>query len=370
MVLYLQNKSLLRFFIFVCLLACFSFFGCQVSSSEFKIKKIGKGLSNPWGIAVLSEDEILVTERVGNLYKINLINGSTKSIKNVPEVVAQRQGGLLDILVDKKSKNNIYLCFSKREAEGVSTALSVSSLKNNELVSTKILFSSNNRSNSTVHFGCRIGIKDKFVYMSIGDRGDRHQSQNTLSHAGSIIKVNKYDGSTHESSNIENNWLPELFTKGHRNPQGMAINSVTGDIWINEHGPKGGDEINVLKRGRNYGWPVVTHGKEYFGGKIGEGIKTLKGFQDPIWVWIPSIAPSGMAFYEGDMFPEFKGHLLVSSLKFKSLYLVKLSNGLPYTEEFFFKNKFGRIRDIEVLNDGSIVIINDLKNGGIYHIYR
>ena len=370
MVLYLQNKSLLRSFIFVCLLACFSFFGYQVSSSEFKIKKIGKGLSNPWGIAVLSEDEILVTERAGNLYKVNLINGSTKSIKNVPEVVAQRQGGLLDILVDKKSKNNIYLCFSKREAEGVSTALSVSSLRNNELVSTKILFSSNNKSNSTVHFGCRIGIKGDYVYLSIGDRGDRHQSQNPHSHAGSVIKINKYNGSLPNGSNFQNDWLPELFTKGHRNPQGMAIDLENGDIWINEHGPKGGDEINILRKGKNYGWPIVTHGKEYFGGKVGKGIKTLKGFEDPIWYWVPSIAPSGMAFYNKDMFPEFKGHLLVSSLKFKSIYLVKLKTGLPYSEKVFFKNKFGRIRDIEVLEDGSILIITDMKKGGVYKLFR
>ena len=193
MITYLHNKSLLKSFIFICFLTCSLSVGYQASSSEFKVKKIGKGLSNPWGIAVLAENEILVTERVGNLYKINLINGSTKSIKNVPEVVAQRQGGLLDILVDKESKNNVYLCFSKREAEGVSTALSVSSLRNNELISTKILFSSNNRSNSTVHFGCRIGIKGDYVYLSIGDRGDRHQSQNPRSHAGSIIKINKYN---------------------------------------------------------------------------------------------------------------------------------------------------------------------------------
>ena len=363
-------KSLLKSFNFVCFLACISFFGNQVSSSEFKVKKIGKGLSNPWGIAVLSEEEILVTERVGNLYKVNLINGSTKAIKNVPEVVAQRQGGLLDIFVDKENKNNIYLCFSKHETEGVSTALSVSSLKNNKLVATKILFSSNNRSNSTVHFGCRIGIKGDYVYLSIGERGNRTQSQNPRSHAGSIIKINKYDGSLPKLSSPKNNWLPELFTKGHRNPQGMAIYFENGDIWINEHGPKGGDEINILKAGKNYGWPIVTHGEEYFGGKVGDGIKSLKGFEDPIWYWVPSIAPSGMAFYNKDMLPEFKGHLLVSSLKFKSIYLVMLKSGLPYSEKVYFKNKFGRIRDIEVLIDGSILIISDKRKGGVYRIFR
>ena len=161
-----------------------------------------------------------------------------------------------------------------------------------------------------------------------------------------------------------NSWPAEVYTKGHRNPQGMAINSKTNEIWVNEHGPKGGDEINVLKPGKNYGWPIVTYGEEYWGGKIGQGITSLEGFEDPIWYWVPSIAPSGMIFYDKNMFPEFKGHLLVSSLKFKSLYLVKLENELPQKELVLFKKRFGRIRDIEQLNDGSILIISDEKKGG------
>ena len=150
----------------------------------------------------------------------------------------------------------------------------------------------------------------------------------------------------------------------------FSINSKTNEIWVNEHGPKGGDEINVLKPGKNYGWPIVTYGEEYWGGKIGQGITSLEGFEDPIWYWVPSIAPSGMIFYDKNMFPEFKGHLLVSSLKFKSLYLVKIENGLPQKELVLFKKRFGRVRDIEQLNDGSILIISDEKKGGLYKIYR
>ena len=242
-------------------------------------------------------------------------------------------------------------------------------LKEDKLISKKILFKSNNVSESGVHFGCRLAILNDEIFMSIGDRGNRYEAQDANSHAGSVIRVNKYDGST-KGKKVYNGWPAEVYTKGHRNPQGMAINSKTNEIWVNEHGPKGGDEINVLKPGKNYGWPIVTYGEEYWGGKIGQGITSLEGFEDPIWYWVPSIAPSGMIFYDKNMFPEFKGHLLVSSLKFKSLYLVKIENGLPQKELVLFKKRFGRVRDIEQLNDGSILIISDEKKGGLYRIYR
>ena len=360
-------KSIALFFMVI---AVFSF-SAPSFSQDFKFKKIGNSFAHPWGIAVYSDDEVLITERGGNLFKVNIKNGSKLKIRNLPRVFSVRQGGLLDILVDQNSgsKRTIYICYSSKVVNGSSTSLLVGELEGNELKKKKVLFRANNVSDSSVHFGCRLAILGNEIFMSIGDRGNRFEAQDKNSHAGSVIRLNKVNGSSQNLNNV-NSWSPELFTKGHRNPQGMAINPRTNEIWVNEHGPKGGDEINIIKLGRNYGWPIVTFGEEYWGGKIGQGITTLEGFEDPIWYWVPSIAPSGMTFYNKNMFPEFKGNLLVSSLKFKSIYVVELKNGMPFKEKALFKNKFGRIRDIEQLKDGSILIISDEKNGGLYKIYR
>ena len=365
------NITLFSSLIIFLLTATFFTFCTPSFAQDYKVKKVGKTLSHPWGISVFDNNEVLVTERRGNLFKVNIKTGLSIKIRNLPEVFNNRQGGLLDVLVDKKSisERNVYICYSSKVIGGSSTSLLVGTIKNNELTNKKVLFRANNVSASSVHFGCRLAIVDNEIFMSIGDRGNRYEAQNIKSHAGSIIRINKINGSAKNLNNI-NSWLPELFTKGHRNPQGMAVNTETNEIWINEHGPKGGDEINIIKIGKNYGWPIVTFGKEYSGGKIGKGITSLKGFEDPIWYWVPSIAPSGMTFYNKNMFPELKGHLLVSSLKFKSLYLVELKNNKPFRETILFKNNFGRIRDIELLNDGSILLISDEVNGGLYKIYR
>jgi len=366
-----QKILFLKSISFFCLtIAVFSFSTPSVSQ-EFKFKKIGKSFSHPWGITVYSDNEVLITERGGNLFKVNIKNGSKKKIRNLPKVFNVRQGGLLDVLVDQNSgsKRTVYICYSSKVVNGSSTSLIVGELDENELIKKKVLFRANNVSDSGVHFGCRLAILGDEIFMSIGDRGNRFEAQDIKSHAGSIIRINKLNGSSQNLNNI-NSWSPELFSKGHRNPQGMAVNPKTNEIWINEHGPKGGDEINIIKLGKNYGWPIVTFGEEYWGGKVGQGITTLEGFEDPIWYWVPSIAPSGMTFYNKNMFPEFKGNLLVSSLKFKSIYLVELKDGIPTKEKVLFKNRFGRIRDIEQLKDGSILIISDEKKGGIYKIYR
>ena len=356
---------------FFCLIIALFFFSTPSFTQDYKVKKIGKSFSHPWGIAVYSDNEILITERGGRLFKVNLQNGSKLKIKNLPKIFSVRQGGLLDVLVDQKlgSKKKVYICYSSKVSNGSSTSLIVGELQGNELIKKKVLFRANNVSDSGVHFGCRLAILGSEIFMSIGDRGNRYDAQNMKSHAGAIIRINKLNGSSQNLNDI-NSWSPELFSKGHRNPQGIAVNPKTNEIWINEHGPKGGDEINIIKLGKNYGWPIVTFGKEYWGGKVGQGITTLEGFEDPIWYWVPSIAPSGMTFYNKNMFPEFKGNLLVSSLKFKSIYLVELKDGIPTKEKVLFKNRFGRIRDIEQLKDGSILIISDEKKGGIYKIYR
>ena len=230
------------------------------------------------------------------------------------------------------------------------------------------IFVSNKPSRSGVHFGCRLAIKDNILYASVGDRGERNNAQNPRNHSGTIIHINLSPAKTPRSPN--KNWAKEIYSIGHRNPQGLIFNDRTGELWSHEHGPRGGDEINIISYGNNYGWPKVSYGKEYIGGDIGLNYSP-KGFTDPVWKWTPSIAPSGMAFYYGKMFPELRGKLLIGSLKFMRLFVVSMGkNGYPTSETSILKNVVGRVRDVEVLKDGSILILNDEQDGGLFRISR
>ena len=211
--------------------------------------------------------------------------------------------------------------------------------------------------NSHAAGGKLVKIDENHIGLTIGDFNIFGLSQDTKSIYGKIYSINV------NNSNLK------LISSGHRNPQGLH-KVLDRDILIEtEHGPRGGDEINIIKKDKNYGWPIITSGEEYFGGKIGEGSYSPE-YESPLWTWIPSIAPSGMAFYDRNMFENFKGHLLIGSLKFKSLYLVKIKDNLPISEEIIFQNKIGRIRDVEVGWDGSIYLLTDEKKGGLFKLYK
>ncbi len=325
------------------------------SLKDARIAKIGGDFAHPWGISLLNTDSALVTERDGRLTRLNLTTGERQAITGLPSVHAKRQGGLLDVLAHD---GMVYFCFSRIVDGGAATALGKAILIDHQLEAVEVIFTSNLISRSGVHFGCRLAAQDGAIYLSHGDRGSRDTAQDMTSHGGAVVKI---DLATDASS---------IFTKGHRNPQGMAIHPKTGAIWVNEHGPRGGDEVNILKAGANYGWPIVSHGREYSGRQVGDGLKTKAGFADPIWTWVPSIAPSGMAFYDGDMFPEFKGGLLVTSLKFRSLYHVILEDDLPKVETPYLNRIVGRLRDVEVLPDGALLLLSDEAQGGVYKIWR
>ena len=342
--------------------------GLQANLNNSKIEKITPDLSNLWGIVKLNNSEILVTQRSGKLFKVDVFKKKILEIKNLPEVIAKKQGGLLDIEIKKTSeKLFVYICFSKPEKNKLSsTAIVEAELSGSMLIKQKIIFKTEAHK-SSVHFGCRLLINNNSLYATLGDRGNRKNSQNPKNYAGSTIKL-----SLPQNSIINKNtksWEKNIFSIGHRNSQGMAMNPNTGEIWQHEHGPKGGDEINIIKKEKNYGWPIVTHGKEYWGGQI-SNYKTKLGYEDPVWVWIPSIAPSGMVFYDKEMFKELNGSLLVGSLKFRRIYKIELEDNLPAREEIVLDNKLGRIRDIEIMDDGSLIIINDEVNGGVYRIYN
>ena len=344
----------------------FLFFNNAVYSDiQVNIERVGEPIAHPWGVSQIDGSHYLVTARSGELFKVDINTGQHQPISNVPAVFAKRQGGLLDVGIENST---VYLCYSRPMPDGkAATALYRAELAGNALQGGKVLFTSNFLSTSGHHFGCRIVLVEDFIYLALGERGERDTAQDNALYSGAVIRLTK-EG--HLAPASGDNWPKGVFTKGHRNPQGMARHLRTGEIWLHEHGPKGGDEINILQAGANYGWPIVSHGREYYGGKVGEGLTKAEGFADPAWVWIPSIAPSGMAFYDRDMFPELKGGLLVGSLKFRSLYHLRLEGEKPASEEVILKQQIGRIRDVMVAEDGAILLLSDEVNGGLYRLSR
>ena len=365
-----------------------------LEAKTFGVERIGARLQNPWGMDFITDTSMLVTERRGRLWRYDLDSGSRVEIGNVPDVVAQGQGGLLDVLVhEQDGQDVVYVCYSRAVEAGVATAVNRAVLGDDSLEDSRIIFTSNTAKRGGRHFGCRMVISENHLYLSIGDRGDRDTAQDGALHGGSVVRLG-LDGSVPDdnpianspstsnssasSSSVDNpdakdwpdvqDWVAENYTIGHRNPQGMAIHPETGALWVHEHGPRGGDEINILKAGANYGWPITSHGREYSGGAINNGLRSAPGVTDPVWVWVPSIAPSGMAFYQGDRFPELKDTLLVGSLVFRSLYVVVLEGGVPKREEAILKRRIGRVRDVAVGVDGSVLLLSDEHGGGLYRL--
>ena len=346
-------------------------------AQDFKINHIGPNINKPWGMDFISENEVIVTEKSGNLFRINITNGEYIKVSNTPKVSSRMQGGLLDIIFDDY---RVYLCYSKDTSNGRITAIDRAFLGHDKLNNLDTIFESNTPGWTDVHFGCRLEISNKKLYATLGERGNRFNAQDTQKHAGSVIRLN-LDGSIPNDNPKLQDWAPEIYSMGHRNPQGMAINPATGEIWTHEHGPQGGDEINIIVPGDNYGWPEVSYGFEYGTENKVSKYNTLEGFNDPEWVWLPSIAPSGMAFYPskdmtGNMFPELNKTLLVGSLKFRRLYVVELNNaGLPKSESVLIDGSIGRVRDVAVAKDGSILLLNDESStnnpkGGLYRLSR
>ena len=355
----------------------FIFISFTAKADNIKIEHIGPTLKNPWGMDFINDRELLVTEKRGRIFHINISDGSSFEIHNVPKVASTMQGGLLDII---HNDGTVFYCYSKDTSEGTVLAIDRAVIVDDKLEKQKTIFESNNPSWSSYHFGCRLEIIDSKLFATLGERGNRFNSQNPSIHAGSIIRIN-FDGSIPIDNPKIEGWAPENFSIGHRNPQGMKLNPETQEIWTHEHGPKGGDEINIIIAGDNYGWPLVSNGFEYgTNDKVSE-FDSLKGFNDPEWVWVPSIAPSGMDFYplegnNGLMFSKLKGNLLVGSLKFKRLYSISINEkGLPESESILIDGTLGRIRDVAVAKDGSILILNDESSlskpeGGLYRIFK
>jgi glucose/arabinose dehydrogenase len=308
----------------------------------------------PWGIDFLPDGRMLFTDRkvVSESIRIyDFSDQSVSSICNVPQVYSKGDGGMLDILVHPDYENKPYIYFAyARLLEDSSSTLRVdrAKLDDNCLKDLEKIFEVYPAIRSASHYGGRLQIQDGYLYISMGERYDALDSAQTLNnHFGKILRVHE-DGRAPDDNPFVNtpDALPEIWSYGHRNPQGMDIHPLNGKLWVNEHGPQGGDEINLIQKGLNYGWPVITYGEEYGGGPIGEGITEKEGMEQPIYHYTPSIAPSGMTFYDGNAFPAWKGNIFIGALALRHLNRVKLEGNSVVEEERLFMDQKWRVRVI------------------------
>lgn len=329
------------------------------SSDKYSYEMIVEGLKIPWGFTFLPDESILITEKNGEI--IHFKDGQKIKVQGGPEVYDRGQGGLLDVALHPNYESNgwIYFTYSSKEGEGEggNTALMRAKLEGNQLTNKEVLYKASPNTTKGQHFGSRIVFdKEGFLYFSAGERGERDVNpQDITRDNGKIYRLND-DGSVPSSNPFvgEENAVEAIYSYGHRNPQGMILNPETGEIWVHEHGPQGGDEINVIKKGANYGWPVVTYGENYSGTPITDE-RSRPGMEDPIFYWLPSIAPSGFAYITSDKFPELKGNLLVGSLKFQYLELLDLE-GKKINKRTKLLEDAGRMRDVRQGPDGNIYV--------------
>ena len=350
----------------------------QSRAHDFRVVEIADGLRYPWGLAFLPNGELLVTERGGALRVVR--DGAVSSpVAGLPEIWSRGQGGLLDIALHPQFVQNrwLYLSYARGDARGGNTELLRAKYEpdghdehgGGKLRDVQILFRATPNAYGGRHFGSRIRfLKDGSLLLTLGDRGERDHAQNLRNHAGSSIRL-RDDGSVPSDNPFvaHPHAKPEIFTYGNRNIQGLAIDPVSGRIWAHEHGPQGGDELNILRRGNNYGWPTITYGRNYgIGTKIGEGTHKA-GMQQPVIHWTPSIAPSGLDFYNGDAFPNWRGNLFVGALRYQLLVRLVLdeSRRKVVAQERLLAGEFGRIRDVRSGPDGGLYLLTDSPNGKI-----
>lgn len=337
---------------------------CQVYASKYSTQVVVEGINVPWGMAQLPNGNLLVTERAGELYLVDTNKSSKQKVSGLPKISARGQGGLLDIELHPEYEKNgwIYLSFASPEGQGDgdNTAIIRAKLKSTQLTDIEVIFKANPNSNRKHHYGSRLEFDKKgYLYFSIGDRGERDVlPQDVTRHGGKIYRIHD-DGRIPADNPFVNNKQakPEIYSYGHRNPQGMAMHPQTGEIWTHEHGPKGGDEVNIIKPAVNYGWPVISYGVNYSGTKFTD-LTEKEGMEQPIWYWVPSIAPSGMTFVTSDKYPQWKNHLLVGSLKFGNLVLCQLKDN-RIVEQKVVLDDLVRVRNVKQMPDGYIYVATD-----------
>ena len=350
----------------------------QTREHAVRLATVTQGLEHPWGLAFLPDGRMLVSERPGRLRVVGRDGKLDPApVAGLPRVDARGQGGLLDVVLHPKHRDNgwIYWTYTQRDAQGdIGTEVARGRLAGApgawKMDDVEVILRMAPKSDSGFHFGSRLVFdRDGLLYVTLGDRGEMARAQKLDDHAGKVLRLTD-DGRPAPGNPFAGDAKarPEIFSLGHRNVQGAALHPKTGVLWVHEHGPQGGDELNVIRAGLNFGWPVITYGVNYVTGtKIGEGTQK-PGMAQPVKYWVPSPAPSGMAFYEGDRFPKWRGDVLIGALRGQSLIRVRLDGEKFVADEFMLSGAVPRIRDVRVGPDGLVYLLTDQSNGAILRL--
>ncbi len=351
--------------------ACGSHEITESVAGALQIDEVSGELDHPWGFEFLPDGRILVTERSGALKILRVDSTLSDPLVGLPEVFNKGQGGLLDVAIDPQfgENNRVYLTFAEPGDDGTaSVAFGYGILTENGLNDFQVIFRQSPKVDSGHHFGSRIVFSDGHIFITLGDRGKLDPAQDLSNHIGTVIRL-KMDGSVPDDNPFVNheNAQPEIWSYGHRNIQAAAIEPGSGLLWVAEMGPQGGDELNLVQKGNNYGWPEVSWGEDYDGTAIPDP-PTRAEFADAVFYWTPVISPSGMDFYTGDMFPNWKGKMLIGGLTNGELVIVK-TDGMQ-AQELERVDIGSRVRDVKQAPDGSIYIITDQSNGKILRLHN
>jgi glucose/arabinose dehydrogenase len=334
-------------------------------AQTLKTEVVAQGLSSPWAMAQLPSGEWLVSEKPGAIRKVDAQGKVSAPLQGLPKIEAVGQGGLLDLVLDSGFATNrqLYFCYTEAGAGGNGTALAKARLNaaGTALEQVQVIFQQMPKMSGRHHFGCRIvEARDGTLFMTLGERfSGMQRAQQLDNHMGKIIRVNKDGKAPADNPFVKTQGaLPEIYSYGHRNPQGLVLDAQ-GQLWAHEHGPQGGDELNLVQAGKNYGWPVITYGENYGGGKIGDGITTKESMEQPVVQWTPSIAPSGLTQLSSKAYGEaWQGSYFLGSLKFRHLHRVQLKDGKAVTQEKLLED-IGRVRDVRQGADGLLYVLTE-----------
>lgn len=343
----------------------------ESDAEAFRVVRVADGLHHPWSIAFLPDGSALVSERPGGLLRLDTRTGARRTLSGTPRVAAVGQGGLLDVEPHPAFAENrlVYLSYATGRSGRYATGIARGRLTDSGLEDVEVLFTMNRPSGGPLHFGSRLVFgADGMLYASLGERGERHRAQDPADHAGAIIRLRDDGTAPADNPFAAGGGAAEVYSFGHRNPQGLAVHPMTGRLWSHEHGPQGGDEINVIEAGVNYGWPVISYGAEYgSGAPIGIGA-AAPGMAQPVLHWTPSIAPSGMTFYDGDRFPGWRGDLFAGALAGRHLRRVQLDGERVAAQEVLLQGRVGRVRDVKQGPDGLLWLLEDARRGSIFRL--